>query len=526
MKQLQIQNQSSIISNRIDKLKSDGVRFEEDPIFGYPIDWNWDLGSNVPVSAFPREMFVDRPTTLRTQIAQDAIRFQSRVWYETCPQYSGVINHLRNFIIGTGLTIDVVTNKKEAAGEELDTEIDEQEKPDEVISGEDELATDVQDYLDDFCKYKQNKIHKRLYDTVLNYFRDGEDAIRLFPDQDGVNVRSVDTSTIRGPNNEITGPWSYGVLTSYPHDYEDVKAYHVWYADNKHENVSPSLLKMLKSETTGSNVKRGVPLAYRMRKQIEQLIKLSDCTAIGEAARQSIPYLIQYQLQQQGTVQGQINSRVPSPYGTNAYDSTNSKGDAKTNILPGEIRHIGPGKEFVQGPTGSDSTWAYQMLCQQMATAVNCPAWMISGTANDTNFSSSLVAESPLVKLIQHCQQQVTDYYKEIMEAVVEIGIAKGMFPIDTLDLVDIHCELPSPIARNMKDEIEVDINLMKENLLSPQHVCARNGLDFEEEQDLIKIAEESGWEKQQEIDPNSEEANANKEGNTSPEAEKKKLED
>jgi len=193
--------------------------------------------------------------------------------------------------------------------------------------------------------------------------------------------------------------------------------------------------------------------------------------------------------------------------------------------LPGEIRHIGPGKEFIQPPTGSDSTWAYQMLCQQMATAINCPAWMVSGTANDTNFSSSLVAESPLVKLIQHAQQQVTDYYKDILEAVVEIAIAKGMFPLDTLDLVDIHVELPSPIARNMKDEIEVDIQLMKENLLSPQHVCARNGLDFEEEQDLIKIAEEAGWEKQQEIDPNSEEASINK-NNGDPNNEKKKLED
>ena len=504
IREIEVTNANEIAAQKLEKLRSQGtpVIREQDPLFGYGFDYMWDLGSNVNVSAFPREMYPERPTTLRTQIAQDSIRFQSRIWYETCPQYSGVINHLRNFCTGTGMNIEIVSEEDE------------------------QLALDVNDYIDKFCKYKQNKINKRLYDSVLNYFRDGEDAIRLYPDKDGVNIRSVDTSTIRGAHAEITGPWSYGILTSYPHDYEDVKAYHLWYADNSHEDVSPKLLKFMKAETTGANVKRGVPLSYRMANQIRQLIRLSDATAIGEAARQSIPYLIQYQLQQSGQVSGQINSRIPSPTALNNDQANfNKSGDPKTDIIAGEIRHIGPGKEFIDSPSGHDSTWAYQMLCQQMATAINCPAWMVSGTANDTNFSSSLVAESPLVKLIQHCQQQVTDYYKEILEAVVEIGIAKGLFPVNTMEIIEIHCELPNPVARNMKDEIAVDIQLLKENILSPQHLCSRNGLDFEEEQELIEKAEADGWEMKEEIDPNSEEANQNK-NNGDPNNEKKKLEE
>ena len=36
--------------------------------------------------------------------------------------------------------------------------------------------------------------------------------------------------------------------------------------------------------------------------------------------------------------------------------------------------------------------------------------------------------------------------------------------------------------------------------LLSPQHVCARHNLDFDEEQDLLKKAEKAGWQMPTEV--------------------------
>ena len=187
------------------------LTYEQDPLFGWGVNpFHNYLDQNVAINAFPRELYPDRPSTLRTQIAQDAIRFESRIFFERLPQYSGIIGHLRNYLIGSGMTIDVVSDT------------------------DNELAKDLCEYLDEFAKYENNHLHKRIWDSVLNLYRDGEDAIRIYPGKEYPIVRSIDVSTIRGPHNEITGPWAYGVLTSWPRDWEDVKADHLWYSDNTH----------------------------------------------------------------------------------------------------------------------------------------------------------------------------------------------------------------------------------------------------------------------------------------------------
>ena len=53
-------------------------------------------------------------------------------------------------------------------------------------------------------------------------------------------------------------------------------------------------------------------------------------------------------------------------------------------------------------------------------------------------------------------------------------------------------------MSRPLVDEPEAvasDLELLNAKLISPQHVCSRHNLDFDEEQDLIEEAENSGWE-------------------------------
>jgi hypothetical protein len=500
------------------------VKFEQDPLFG----WNdgnligWDLSSTVPVSAFPREMFPERPTTLRTQIAQDAIRFQSRAWFETIPQYSGPIKHLRNYIIGSGMTVDVVTTKNDEneegpsyeQGEVSTATAPDRPDPDGADGGMEapdpnkQLAASIQRYLDGFGKHRFNRIHRRLWDSVLNLFRDGEDALRLFPGKEFPEIRSVDTSTIRGPHNEINGPWAYGVLTSWPRDFEDVKAYHLWYSDNTHEDVSPNHLHLCKLDTTGSNVKRGVPLAYSIRKQLPQMAKLLDCMAVGEAARQAIPYIQQYSKADSSAVKAATPSWLD---GNNPqYPGYNSGGNGNFNagmlggwsqggdeIQPGAIQKINKGMEFQDPPVSANNqggVLTYRTLCEALACALNVPLWFVTGSADSENYASSLVSESPVVQLIKHYQQLVTDHFRSVYEAVVEMAAALGKFPADWKTRVEIHCELPSPVARDPDKAVDSDTKLLDKKLLSPQHLCIRHGLDFDEETDLIGQAEANGW--------------------------------
>ena len=502
------------------------MRYEQDPLFGW-LDGNpfgmagLDLSTDIPISAFPREMFPERPTSLRTQIAQDAIRFQSCVWWETMPFYSGPIGHLRNYVCGQGMTVDCVAiEPEEDDGEEGESyeqdgppqaETDPEtpkEVSDEQQNPNDGLAEEIQAYLDGFATFRHNRLHKRLWDSVLNLFRDGEDALRVFPPPakplDGESdvypeVRSVDVSTIRGPHNEIYGPWAYGVLTDWPRDFDNVKAYHIWYPDNTHEDVLPTVLKLAKLDTTGSNVKRGVPLGYKIRKQLPQMARLLDCMAVGEAARQAIPYIRQFATADRSAVRAATPSFIDSAdEAANAY-ATALGGNYGDEIHPGQVPLINRGQEFVDTPSGNadSGTSAYRTLAETVACALNVPLWFITGTADQENYASSLVSESPLHKTIVRAQQIVTDHFKEVCVAAVEMAVALGRFPIDWRAKVEIHCELPSPLARDPDKAVDSDLKLLDKKLLSPQHVCVRNGLDFDEETDLIAQAESAGWQVQ-----------------------------
>jgi hypothetical protein len=498
------------------------TRYEQDPIFGW-IDnssFGLDLYSDVPVSAFPREMFPDRPTTLRTQISQDAIRFQSRAWFETMPFYSGPIGHLRNYVCGSGMTIDCVAlDPDDAEGESY-----EQEQPGDGEAAGDEaaaalaekpanpnegLAVEIQDYLDGFATFRNNRLQQRVQESVLNLYRDGEDAVRLYPPPPAPvagepdvfpEIRSIDVSTIRGPHNEIYGPWAFGVLTSWPHDFEDVKSYHVWYPDNTHENISPTVMKLAKLDTTGANVKRGVPLCYKVRKQLPQMARLLDCMAVGEAARQAIPYIRQFNAADRNAVRAATPSYIDTYDAMqDEYDSAIGTNRRRDEIRPGEVPLINRGQEYQETPQGraESGVLAYRALAETLACAFNVPLWFITGTADQENYASSLVSESPLTKTIQHCQQIITAHYKSVCEAAVEIGVALGRFPVDWRSKIEVHCELPSPVARDGDKAVDSDLKLLDKKLLSPQHVCVRNGLDFDEEADLIAQAEAAGWEAQ-----------------------------
>lgn len=478
------------------------VVFEQDPLFGWGYNslLDWDFSTEVPVSAFPREMFPERATSLRTQVANDAVRYQSRNWFETLPQYSGPLGHLRNFVIGAGMTWDVVTKKKAAekleqqrTGKrpEPDEEATESEGAAEQDTADEALAAEIQDFLNGFAVHKKNRLQRRLWDSVLNLFRDGEDALRLRPGEEYPELRTVDTSWIRGPHNEITGPWAYGVLTSWPDDYEDVKAYHIWKADNSKEFVSPEEMKLCKLDTTGSNVKRGVPLAYKIRKQLPQLAKLLDCMAVGEAARQAIPYFVVHSLADKSAV------KAATPSALEALDSCFA-GDGhrrRDEIRPGEIPHIDKGQDYRESPAGSSGqggVLTYRALCEAIACALNVPLWFVTGSSDSENYASSIVSESPVTKLIIHYQGIVTDHFSDVMGAAVDMS---ARFPENWRERVTIHTELPAPVSRDTDKAIDTDLKLLDKKLLSPQHLCTRNNIDFHEEQDLIGQAELDGWE-------------------------------
>jgi hypothetical protein len=227
------------------------------------------------------------------------------------------------------------------------------------------------------------------------------------------------------------------------------------------------------------------------------ITELIQAIGVGEAARQSIPFIQQF-----AKVQGApgAGTKLPSifdePVGERGEWLFNGDYQHRHRIEPGVVPQINKGQEVQAPPMGyaRQGADAFQILCQVGANASNTPVWYWTGSADAENYASSLVSESPVVKLINHIQSIVTEHYQDIQGSAVEYAVAKGRFPVDTMMVCEIHCTLPSPVARNRKENQEADLALLDKELIAPQQVCTRHDLDFKEVQDLIKQAKADGW--------------------------------
>ena len=176
---------------------------------------------------------------------------------------------------------------------------------------------------------------------------------------------------------------------------------------------------------------------------------------LGESAREAIPYVVQYSLADKSGDGAALRASEPPSH--DWLDAQHRGGEHE--IEPGGVRHLSKGQEFVDPPNAqgfaASGNSTYRTLCEACTCATNTPVWFWTGSANAENYASSLVSESPVVKLIQHYQRLITDHYKGMLQSCVLIGAAKGRFPSDVLEIVQIHAELPTPVARNRKDEVE-----------------------------------------------------------------------
>src|SRR5208337_3146231 len=221
------------------------VRFEQfigqnDPLFGWPVGqplgYITALGQPlVGANSFPRELFPQFPQSLRTQIAQDATRLESRLYYETLEFYKAPLDHLVHYSVGGGLTWDCVSKEDES------------------------LAQAVSDWLEEWGK--RNRLWRLVPESVLNLLGDGETFTRTWDTDEYPEAVETEASWIRGPHNEIYGPWAMGCLCpQWPKRFDKITAFNLWYPDNTQEQLAPTML--VHTKLGASNVKRGIPLSY------------------------------------------------------------------------------------------------------------------------------------------------------------------------------------------------------------------------------------------------------------------------
>jgi hypothetical protein len=123
-------------------------------------------------------------------------------------------------------------------------------------------------------------------------------------------------------------------------------------------------------------------------------------------------------------------SRADASYTTNTQ--TGSRTHWLQQYDPATILKVPSGQKYLPGPLGAQNATnfitAAQALLRSVAVRWSLPENFVTGTAENNNFASSLVAESPFVKFAESQQQFYAQRDRRTLERVLWFAWQAGRF--------------------------------------------------------------------------------------------------
>ena len=330
------------------------------------------------------------------------------------------------------------------------------------------LAGLVQSWIDDF--QRENEWTRRQREIVKRRDRDGEAFLRLFVDGRGkTRVRFVEPEQIRTPTTLRHDAWaSWGILTE-PGDVEHVKAYFV---DGE---AVPARWIQHRKGNVDSNVKRGAPLFYPVRKNLKRAERLlRNMSALAEV--QAAIALIRRHTGRSKTAIKQFVDDQSERVG----------GERIWRYAPGTILDADAGTEY-EFPAAKLNAGHFVIVLQAelraIASRLVMPEFMLSSDASNGNYASTLVAEGPALKMFERLQSELVEEDLALFRLVVKAGVEAERLPREAITDVEIEATPPLLAARDRLQEARVRRIEFESGLLSRQTWSRMSGLDYDQEQ-------------------------------------------
>ena len=337
-----------------------------------------------------------------------------------------------------------------------------------------ELAAEVQSVLDEFIV--ANHWHRRQQEIVRRYDRDG-DFLRFFTADDGTTrVRFVEPGQIATPPSMAGDPASsFGIRT----DPVDVETPLVYYVDG--QSIDAGEIQHRKANVD-SNVKRGLPLFFPVRKNLRRAEKLlRNMSAVAEI--QSAIALIRKH--RSGTKTGVQQFVANQPEAT-----TVATGGGRTTTArrfgPGTILDAHGGIEYDFPAAGLDAgafVTILQAELRAIASRLVMPEFMLTSDASNGNYASTLVAEGPAMRMFARLQAELVCDDLQVMWRVIRTAVGSGRLRGEVLDAIEVQATPPSLAVRDQVKEAAVQRIAHDSGILSPQTWSQRQGLDYDQEQ-------------------------------------------
>lgn len=368
-----------------------------------------------------------------------------KLYYED-PGARGVIDTMVSFVLGKDAHI---------------TPVDE--------SGE------VKAWWAEFCKI--NKFDTKMKELVRRCFRDGESFIRKFKSKKikGVPlIRFVEPDKLK----DASGKHSFGIETD-PNDVEDVKAYYILDSTGVgSERVLAENMIHTKILVDG-NVKRGVSFLVGIAKYIVKYGSWLDDRIMLNKIRTMFNMIIKVT----GITPEGFKGKFEDVSGKTPVGGTANKMMPK----PGSVLVSTPGidYEFKNLQIHAPDTAADGRLIElQIGKGTGLTEYVVRDDASNSNYSSTMVAESPMVRMFESWQDLFEKPFAEIFTMVIGDGIRQGVLKKGTS--TECMINFTGLIHRDIKADSEAYQIQLASKLVSKRTVSEKLGYDYNAETELI----------------------------------------
>lgn len=340
-----------------------------------------------------------------------------------------------------------------------------------------DLAEEVRDLLYDF--QERNQWTRRQQEIMRRLDRDGEVFLRLFPSRHGMmQIRVVEPDQIATPFHRKDGTASsFGIQTE-PNDVETV---HGYWIDGHFVDASEILHR--KTNVDG-NVKRGIPLFYPVRKNLRRAEKLLRNMSVVAEIQSAIALIRKHSNSGVESIRRFVRERAVNV----DSDTSDSLEKSFQQFSPGTIIDAGSGIDY-EFPIAAIDASRYILVLQAelraIASRLVMPEFMLSSDASNANYSSTMIAEGPAVRMFERLQRDFIEEDIRLFKRAFSPTIQLGLLPVDTFRRVTIHAIPPILAVRDRLQEAKADEILYNLGVMSKQTLAMRYGLDPQREERL-----------------------------------------
>ena len=307
-------------------------------------------------------------------------------------------------------------------------------------------------------------------------------ALRLFSTADGTTrVRFVEPAQVAAPTDRLADPSArFGGQT----DPDDVEAVLGYWIDGR--LVDAAEVQRRKANVD-ANVKRGLPLFFPVRKNLRRAEKLLRNMSVVAEIQSAIAVIRKHRA---ATAAG-LEQFVAGQADLSVTSATSGRTSNFQRYAPGTILDAVAGTEYEFPAAGIDAgryVTVLQAELRAIASRLVMPEFMLTRDASNANYSSTMVAEGPAVKMFERLQHEMLEDDVALLWRVMRHAVEAGRLPAEVLGAVEIRGIPPTLAVRDRLKDAQADQILLRNGAMSVQTMALRHGLDPEQEQRLIGL--------------------------------------